>query len=83
MKFIFHLQSEPIKVVVTGAAGQIAYSLLYMIARGEVFGKDQPLTLHLLDIPPMVSSKKKKHTSTVKMSLLKGWCFGRCLHGIS
>ncbi|XP_016964567.1 malate dehydrogenase, cytoplasmic [Drosophila biarmipes] len=46
--------AEPIRVVVTGAAGQIAYSLLYMIARGEVFGKDQPIVLHLLDIPPMV-----------------------------
>lgn len=46
--------AEPIRVVVTGAAGQITYSLLYMIARGEVFGKDQPLILHLLDIPPMV-----------------------------
>ncbi|XP_017121229.1 malate dehydrogenase, cytoplasmic [Drosophila elegans] len=46
--------AEPIRVVVTGAAGQIAYSLLYMIARGEVFGKDQPIILHLLDIPPMV-----------------------------
>ncbi|XP_030382871.1 malate dehydrogenase, cytoplasmic [Scaptodrosophila lebanonensis] len=45
--------TEAIRVVVTGAAGQIAYSLLYMIARGEVFGKDQPLILHLLDIPPM------------------------------
>jgi len=44
---------EPIRVVVTGAAGQIAYSLLYMVARGEVFGKDQPLILHLLDIPHM------------------------------
>lgn len=52
--FSFFFQSEPIRVVVTGAAGQIAYSLLYMIARGEVFGKDQPLILHLLDIPPMV-----------------------------
>ncbi|KAL9924872.1 malate dehydrogenase 1 isoform 1-T1 [Glossina fuscipes fuscipes] len=48
------IEAEPIRVVVTGAAGQIAYSLLYMIARGEVFGKDQPLILHLLDIPPMV-----------------------------
>ncbi|XP_014089946.1 malate dehydrogenase, cytoplasmic [Bactrocera oleae] len=46
--------AEPIRVVVTGAAGQIAYSLLYMIARGEVFGKEQPLVLHLLDIPPMM-----------------------------
>lgn len=50
--------AEPIKVVVTGAAGQIAYSLLYMIARGEVFGKDQQLILHLLDIPPMMSVLK-------------------------
>ncbi|XP_063703087.1 malate dehydrogenase, cytoplasmic [Culicoides brevitarsis] len=46
--------SEPIKVVVTGAAGQIAYSLLYMIAKGDVFGPTQKLVLHLLDIPPMM-----------------------------
>ncbi|XP_045481148.1 malate dehydrogenase, cytoplasmic [Harmonia axyridis] len=46
--------AESIKVVVTGAAGQIAYSLLYMIAKGDVFGQDQPLILHLLDIPPMM-----------------------------
>lgn len=38
--FVF-LQAEPIRVVVTGAAGQIAYSLLYSIAKGDVFGKDQ------------------------------------------
>lgn len=35
------VQAEPIRVVVTGAAGQIAYSLLYSIAKGDVFGKDQ------------------------------------------
>lgn len=46
--------AEPIRVVVTGAAGQIAYSLLYQIAKGDVFGQDQPLILHLLDIPPMM-----------------------------
>lgn len=46
--------SEPIRVVVTGAAGQIAYSLLYMVANGEVFGKNQKLVLHLLDIEPMM-----------------------------
>lgn len=46
--------SEPIRVVVTGAAGQIAYSLLYMIANGDVFGKDQKLILTLLDIAPMM-----------------------------
>lgn len=35
------LQAEPIRVLVTGAAGQIAYSLLFGIAKGDVFGKDQ------------------------------------------
>jgi len=39
-------------VVVTGAAGQIAYSLISMIANGDVFGTKQPVILHLLDIPP-------------------------------
>uniref|UniRef100_A0A2M4A1I4 Malate dehydrogenase n=1 Tax=Anopheles triannulatus TaxID=58253 RepID=A0A2M4A1I4_9DIPT len=48
------MASEPIRVVVTGAAGQIAYSLLYMVAKGDVFGPEQPLILHLLDIPPMM-----------------------------
>lgn len=39
------------KVVVTGAAGQIAYSLLFRIANGDFLGKDQPVALHLLDLP--------------------------------
>lgn len=39
-------------MVVTGAAGQIAYSLISMIANGDVFGTKQPVILHLLDIPP-------------------------------
>jgi len=47
-------QKEPIRVVITGAAGQIAYSLLYQIGKGDVFGNDQPLYLHLLDIPMMM-----------------------------
>lgn len=46
---------EPINVVVTGAAGQIAYSLLYQLAAGSVFGPDQPINLRLLDIPPMMN----------------------------
>ena len=41
-------------MVVTGAAGQIAYSLLYQLAKGDVFGDKQPLSLHLLDIEPMM-----------------------------
>jgi len=49
-------EKSPIKVVVTGAAGQIAYSLLYQVASGYVFGMDQPLILHLLDIPVAMGS---------------------------
>ncbi|MEO1237005.1 MAG: malate dehydrogenase [Planctomycetota bacterium] len=41
----------PIRVAVTGAAGQICYSLLFRIAAGEMFGKDQPVALQLLEIP--------------------------------
>ena len=43
--------NSPIKVAVTGAAGQIGYSLLFRIASGEMFGKDQPVALHLVEIP--------------------------------
>jgi len=46
--------AEPIRVVITGAAGQIAYSLIYQVASGYVFGEDQPIILHLLDIAPMM-----------------------------
>jgi len=45
---------EPIRICITGAAGQIAYSLLYSLANGSVFGFDQPVILHLLDIAPMI-----------------------------
>jgi malate dehydrogenase len=41
----------PIKVAVTGAAGQIGYALLFRIASGQMFGPDQPLMLHLIEIP--------------------------------
>jgi len=41
----------PLRVLVTGAAGQIGYSLVLQIAKGDVFGKDQPITLVLLDVP--------------------------------
>ena len=43
--------TSPIKIAVTGAAGQIGYSLLFRIASGEMFGKDQPIALHLIEIP--------------------------------
>ena len=47
---------SPIKVAVTGAAGQIGYSLLFRIASGEMFGADQPVTLHLIEIPAALSA---------------------------
>lgn len=43
--------SDPIRVAVTGGAGQIAYSLLFRIGNGEVFGPDQPVILQILEIP--------------------------------
>ena len=42
----------PVRVAVTGAAGQIGYSLLFRIAAGEMLGPDQPVILHLLEITP-------------------------------
>jgi malate dehydrogenase len=42
---------SPVKVAVTGAAGQIGYSLLFRIASGSMFGPDQPLQLELIEIP--------------------------------
>jgi len=48
--------ASPLRVCVTGAAGQIAYSLLFSIGNGEVFGTNQPITLLLLDIPPMMTA---------------------------
>ena len=46
----------PIKVAITGAAGQISYSLIFRVASGEVFGHDQPLHLNLLEITPAMGA---------------------------
>jgi len=43
---------SPVRVAVTGAAGQIGYALLFRIASGDMLGKDQPVILHLLEITP-------------------------------
>ena len=50
--------SKPLKIVVTGAAGQIGYSLLFRLAQGEVFGPDQKIDLHLLEVPQAMDSLK-------------------------
>jgi malate dehydrogenase len=51
---------QPIRVAVTGAAGNIGYALLFRIASGEMFGKDQPLILQLLEIPAEGAQKALK-----------------------
>lgn len=47
---------EPIRVAVTGAAGQIGYALLFRIAAGDMLGKDQPVILQLLEITPAMQA---------------------------
>ena len=49
---------KPIRVAITGAAGQIGYSLLFRIASGEMLGKDQPVILQLLEITPALNALK-------------------------
>src|SRR5436190_6218462 len=46
------MSRSPVRVAVTGAAGQIGYSLLFRIASGAMFGPDQPVILHLIEIEP-------------------------------
>lgn len=47
---------KPVRVTVTGAAGQISYSLLFRIASGEMLGKDQPVILQMLEITPALKA---------------------------
>ncbi|WP_321491086.1 malate dehydrogenase [uncultured Hyphomonas sp.] len=47
---------QPVKVAVTGAAGQIGYALLFRIAAGDMLGPDQPVDLHLLEITPALGA---------------------------
>lgn len=47
---------SPIRITVTGAAGQVGYSLLPRIASGELFGPDQPVRLQLLEVPPAMKA---------------------------
>lgn len=51
----------PIRVAVTGSAGQIGYSLIFRIASGEVFGPEQPVILHLVEVPPVMPSLDGVH----------------------
>lgn len=48
--------TSPIRVAVTGAAGSIGYAILFRIAAGEMFGPDQPVILHLIEIPQAIKA---------------------------
>jgi len=54
------MNKKPVRVAVTGAAGQIGYALLFRIASGEMLGKDQPVILQLLEIPDEKAQKALK-----------------------
>ena len=60
------MSKQPVRVAVTGAAGQIGYALLFRIASGEMLGKDQPVILQLLEIP---DEKAQKGLKGVMMEL--------------
>ena len=49
---------KPVRVAVTGAAGQISYAMLFRIAAGDMLGPDQPIILQLLEIPPAMDALK-------------------------
>ena len=54
------MTKPPVRVAITGAAGQIGYALLFRIASGEMLGKDQPVSLQLLEIPDEKAQKALK-----------------------
>ena len=49
---------KPVRVAVTGAAGNIGYSIVYRIANGEMLGPDQPVILHMIDLPFALNALK-------------------------
>src|SRR5579885_821637 len=71
------MPNAPVRVAVTGAAGQIGYSLLFRIASGDLLGKDQPVILQMLEIP---DEKAQKALKGVMMELDD--CAFPLLHGM-
>ena len=67
----------PIRIAVTGATGQICYSLLFRIASGDMLGKDQPIILQLLDIPDL---HVKKSFRTLLIYVFRNSGIGNLLH---
>ena len=56
--FQSHEQRQPIKVAITGAAGNIGYALSFMIAGGRMLGPNQPVDLQLIELPPAINALK-------------------------
>ena len=54
------MSTSPVRVAVTGAAGQIGYSLLFRIASGEMLGPDQPVILQMLEITPALGRPRRR-----------------------
>ena len=54
------MSKKPVRVAVTGAAGQIGYALLFRIASGEMLGKDQPVILQLLEVRSKARKKRSR-----------------------
>ena len=63
------MTKKPVRIAITGAAGQIGYSLLFRIASGDMLGRDQPVILQLLEIP---DEKAQKALKGVMMELEDG-----------
>src|SRR6476659_9074885 len=51
-----HVMSQPTRIAITGAGGQIGYALIFRIASGGLFGPDRPVSLRLLEITPALPS---------------------------
>jgi malate dehydrogenase len=65
------MAKAPMRVAVTGAAGQIGYSLLFRIANGDLLGKDQPVILQLLEIPDEKAQKAGMSAHSDPMTAFK------------
>ena len=50
--------NKPVRIAVTGAAGQIGYQLCFRIAAGDMLGPNQPVILQLIEIPPAIDELK-------------------------
>ena len=70
---------QPIRVAVTGPAGQIGYALLFRIASGQMFGPDQPVILQLLEVPvekamKALEGRRRWSWTTARFRCWRTWC---------